>query len=697
MSAAAMLPPLREELTLHDGAADHDGTPTWMLHDPLRNQYFRLSWPAFEVLSRWHLADPQAVAQAVSAETTLRLEPEDVDEVVTFLARGQLLKPVQFTDVGRLLAIHDAQKTSWVTWLLHHYLFFRLPLLRPDRMLESLLPYLAWLGGRGFRLATVLALIAGLFLIGRQWSGFAATMVDHFSMEGLAAFGIALGLAKLIHELGHALTAKAFGCRVPTMGIAFLVMMPVLYTDVNEAWKLTSRRKRLLIGGAGILAELALAVWATLAWGVLPEGNLKGMAFTLAATTWISSLAINLSPFMRFDGYFLAMDALGQPNLHPRSFALARWHLREMLFGLDEPVPEHLPPALRAWMIAFAWAVWIYRLTLFLGIAALVYHVFIKVLGIILFAVEMGWFVARPFLLEFGEWRKRAKAIRASRRSRWPLGFALLALLVLAAPWSGRVSAPAMLKAAEHVTLYTPSPGRLDEIQVKPGDTVAAGTVLARLDNPDLELRLQQVERRIMVLKYEVSAMGFEDSFRNRLQAITQELDAAQAEKVALIRDRDRLTLTAPISGTVTDLSPNTQTGQWISPKEAILSLRKGAVIEAYLAEDDLPRIRVGGKASFIPDGSGAPLAATIATIDHAAVRALADPQLGAPYGGAIPARFDTRSLVPDMALYRIRLTLNGSVAVPIRGTAHMDGERRSILGRAWRSVAAVIIREMGM
>ena len=31
-------------------------------------------------------------------------------------------------------------------------------------------------------------------------------------------------------------------------GVAFLVMMPVLYTDASEAWKLTSRRQRLAIG-----------------------------------------------------------------------------------------------------------------------------------------------------------------------------------------------------------------------------------------------------------------------------------------------------------------------------------------------------------------------------------------------------------------------------------------------------------------
>jgi putative peptide zinc metalloprotease protein len=348
-------------------------------------------------------------------------------------------------------------------------------------------------------------------------------------------------------------------------------------------------------------------------------------------------------------------------------------------------------------MIAFAWAVWIYRLTLFLGIAVLVYHFFVKAVGILLFAVEMGWFVARPILMEVKEWRTRADVIRASRRSLWPFGVGLLALALLVVPWSGRVSAPALLKAAEHVTLYAPVPGMLAGIDVKPGDQVAVGTVLAHLDNPDIDLRLQQIDRRIAVLKYEVSSMGFEDSFRNRVQSITQELGSALTEKAALTRDRNRLTLTASTAGLVADISPMVQPGQWINSKEPLLSVRAGAVIEAYVAEDDLSRIQTGGAARFIPDGSGESMSATIVSIDHAAVRALADPQLAVPYGGAIPARFDAKSLVPDIALYRVRLSLTGAAIAPIRGTVHMDGERRSLLGRAFHSVAAVIIREMGM
>ena len=142
------------------------------------------------------------------------------------------------------------------------------------------------------------------------------------------------------------------------------------------------------------------------------------MAFLLATTTWVSTVLINASPFMRFDGYFLLSDFLQMPNLHARAFALARWDLRERLFALGEPAPEHFPAARRG-LILFAWATWIYRLVLFLGIAALVYHFFIKALGIFLFLVEIVWFIARPLWSEIGAWRQRGAAIGGSRRARW--------------------------------------------------------------------------------------------------------------------------------------------------------------------------------------------------------------------------------------------------------------------------------------
>ena len=97
----------------------------------------------------------------------------------------------------------------------------------------------------------------------------------------------------------------------------------------------------------------------------------------------LATLAINLSPFMRFDGYFLLSDALDVPNLHERSFALARWWLRRVVLGWDSLQPEpEMSPRWRQGLIAFALLTWVYRLFLYLGIAWLVYQIGFKVLAL---------------------------------------------------------------------------------------------------------------------------------------------------------------------------------------------------------------------------------------------------------------------------------------------------------------------------
>ena len=349
-------------------------------------------------------------------------------------------------------------------------------------------------------------------------------------------------------------------------------------------------------------------------------------------------------------------------------------------------------------MIAFAWAVWIYRITLFLGIAALVYHFFIKIVGVILFAVEMVWFVMRPFYVEFKQWRELAGAIKTTRRSRITFGVFCILLLLAIVPWSGRVTASAMLKAKDHVTLYAPAPGIVSDIIAKQSDIVVPGAVLARLDNPDVALRLQQVDLRLNVLKYELATLGFEDSFRSHAQSIAQERESAVAERQALLRDQARQTLTAPIGGTITDVSTSVQPGQWINPKEPILSIESGSQIEAYVAEEDLPRIETGARATFISEGTTSSLTATVTAIDRTAIKSLTDPELATPYGGGIPARFDNKALVPDVAVYRVRLSSveTLSVSSPLRGQIHIDGERRSLMGRLLHTAIAVVIREWG-
>ncbi len=42
LNSQIFLPPLREELKLLPAAANHDGSPAWMVQDPINNSFFVL-------------------------------------------------------------------------------------------------------------------------------------------------------------------------------------------------------------------------------------------------------------------------------------------------------------------------------------------------------------------------------------------------------------------------------------------------------------------------------------------------------------------------------------------------------------------------------------------------------------------------------------------------------------------------------
>ena len=696
-------PRLREELALYAGPRLADGQPSWVLHDPVRNLFFRIDWLSFEFLSHWALADPEAILHAVSAETTLRPQADDLQSVLTFLLENQLLVPEGENASAALAERSRKQRSSWWRWLLHHYLFFRLPLVRPDQWLERMLPRVSVFYSPLFRRLTMLALVLGLGLVYRDWDRFSATLVDTFSFEGLLGYGVTLTVVKSLHELGHAFTAKRYGCRVPAMGVAFLVMWPMAYTDTNEVWKLADRHKRLAVAAAGIGTELSLAAWATLFWGVLPEGGLKASAFMLATTVWVATLAINSSPFMRFDGYFVLSDWLDMPNLHGRAFALARWDLRERLFALGENKPEFFSPGRERALILFAWATWLYRLMLFLGIAVLVYHFFVKALGILLFAVEIGWFVVLPVWSEIKAWQARWPAIRASRRFRRSVAIlgVLFALFVL--PWPARLSASGLLRPAEVFAVYAPAGAQVVEVPVGNRERVEAGRLLVQLASADLQRRWERANARATSLRWQAAVAGVDGEQRQNLQVLQEEWAVAEAEVAGVQSELELYAPRAPFAGRLVDLDPDLRPGNWVGRNEKLASLvRDDAwIVEAFLDEEVVRRIRVGDGALFRADGAdGSLVPLRVTAIDHDATRVLSAPVLAAAFGGEVMTREKNGQHIPERATFRVVLkatemspSLGGG---SWRGRVVIQGDWEAPGARFLRAAFAVLWREAG-
>jgi putative peptide zinc metalloprotease protein len=704
--AAAVLMPLREDLRLHEMAPDKDGAPVWSIQDPVTNRFFRIGWLEFECLLRWSRADqratPQAIAEDIAAHTPLAAEPEQVEDFARFLARNHLLRPTA-QDVERFMA--QAREPGWRhwRWWLHHYLFIRIPLVRPDRWLAAMLPFVRpLLSATGLWLVLAASLL-GIVLVARQWDAFTHGLIDILTPAGIGGFLLAVVISKTFHELGHALVATRYGVRVAHMGVAFVVLWPMLYTDTSESWKLRSARQRLAISAAGVLTEIALAGLATLAWALLDDGPLRQAMLYLATTGWLLSLALNASPFMRFDGYFILSDTLDFPNLHERAGAVARTWLRRTLLGWSLPDPEPLPRATQRALIAFALITWVYRAVVFLGIAVAVYHMFFKALGIILFAVELIWFVLRPVVSEFSIWWAHRAHIRADRR-RWWMGLFLLGLAWLSVPWAFDVSAPGVAYPERRQYVFSPFAARL--VQVHAAGPVQAGTVLAQFDAPDLAARENSAQALANAYGQRLSGLVAEEGGLSQQPTLSERQHEQMAEIQGVREELGRLRVAADFDGVWLDLDPTLQPGTWVNTKNqiGILVDPRVWVADVYVEQAQVERIHVGAKARFRPERQFFSIPARVIDVDATRSTVLPHQMLDARYGGTIatePAQGGGargQASVPTEALYRVRLALDHPPedARETRGRANIEGARKSLLWDGVQRTAALLIRESG-
>ncbi len=719
MSASAVMAPLREELQLHRGPNGANGSPVWVLEDPGRDTYFQIGWLEAEMVSRWHLRHPERIAADISTGTTLHATAEQVVEFGRFLERNSLVRDAGA--VARFMReVRGRTEQTVGKFLLRNYLFFRIPLVNPDAFLLRTLPVVERLFfTRLFVWLTMASATLGGYLVTRQWDAFRSTFLHFFSLEGAALAAVTMAGVKIIHELGHAYTARRYGCPIPGMGVAFMVLVPLLYTDTSSVWRLRCRRHRLHVCAAGMLAELCVAAWATLLWNFLPDGPLRSAVFILATTTWIMTVAVNLSPLMRFDGYFLLSDALAVPNLQTRAFALARWRLRECLFGFGDEKPEIFEPWRERVLVVYAFCTWIYRFFLFTGIALVVYHMFFKLLGIFLFFVEVGVFVMVPVVREIKEWLLRMRG--SALKTRGMVTLCLLGMLcgVALVPWHGEVSAPALLQAGQHVRLVAPVGAQLVAMPVAVGDTVARGASLFLLRSPELEQEISRLRSRLELLQWRISFLFMRRETAADVPVAQQERQAAMRRLALLERQQLQMRVVAPFAGSVVDIAEPLEEGEWVAAGEWLGTVTNDAEMHAiaYVDERDLHRLSAGANARFIPEDPDAPsVELVVEHVAHTASRHLAAaPELASPNGGAIAAMRASSAVagefgleggvwVPEQAVYRMVLrSLPGARNVEtgeqgrvLRGSVVIDAERQSFATRTARYVLAVFLRESG-
>lgn len=708
------LPSLRQDISIMSGGASWTGAPTWVLHDKFRNCFFRIDLLAFEILARWKPITPTKLAANISKELGLEVSKETIVELAEFLFKNTLTEKPADTAENNWSSYYKqavAQQKTILSKVVHSYLFFKIPLTRPQKFIDFCWPHVAPLFTKTAVIIFTLLAILGLYLVSRQWQVFTTTFLDFLSPKGLFIYAISLVFIKIIHEMGHAFMAKKYNTHVSVIGVAFVVLMPILYTDTTDATRLSSKKQRLMIDLAGISAELALASICTLLWVFLPDGPLRSVAFTTATLSWVLSLAVNLNPFMRFDGYYILSDIMGLENLQERGFALAKWRMREALFGLNRKAPEVLPKKWQTLIILHAWGTWIYRFFLFLGIALLVYTFFIKLVGILLFIIEIAWFIVLPIMREVKIWWQSKSEVPFSKHNLLKFSVVLALLFLFLFPWSTRIEIPSVLHYSSAASIYAPKSGKITSHKFIAGRNVLKGDVLAILNSPDLENKILLNQKKIKLLQARMARSSADATERSLLLILEQELLAAVKQHEGLLNQKNALIVRAPISGTLENVNTDIEEGIWLNSSKRLAIIKPNEVpnIMGLVAEENLSLIKNSNIGKFVPDNLEYKTQfLKVVKVANIASASLEQKYLADIFGGKIsvlPMSIKQQAntgIKLRNAWFPVEMILEVSEKETqkldhvISGVAIINGEHKSIAASFFNRVASVLIREFG-
>ncbi|WP_281886809.1 hypothetical protein [Paenibacillus sp. YYML68] len=212
--------------------------------------------------------------------------------------------------------------------------------------------------------ALAMILIALLSVLYHLTNYRAADYMDPLSTMTGMSFAVILALLSIVfHEFGHITAAFRFGIVPRDIGVGLYLLMPSLFVDLREAWRLP-RKQRVIIDLAGVYFQLILFILFEIMYWISNEN-----VFLLANQFILVSVCVNLNPILRYDGFWAVTDALGIVNFHSKAFEVIKSHwfyfiLRKRSYRdrLDRPFRD-MQVNRRKVLIKFSFVYWITVIT----------------------------------------------------------------------------------------------------------------------------------------------------------------------------------------------------------------------------------------------------------------------------------------------------------------------------------------------
>jgi putative peptide zinc metalloprotease protein len=626
---------------------------------------------------------------------------DQIISVVSQLYAAELVDSDRPVDHGELAARAATHSRRMVAQRFQNPMFLRLPLADPDRFLEATVhlvrPFCGLLGACLW-LTGVIWFVAEAAL---HWGALSSDVGDRLlATDNLVTLLLVFPVLKILHELGHAYAVKLAGHEVHEIGIMILTFMPAPYVDASAAAVVPNKWRRAMIGAAGMVVELAVAVGAMAVWLSAQPGLVRSIAYDTMLIASVSTLVFNGNPLLRFDAYYIMSDLLELPNLAGRAQRYYAYLAQRYLFGLMAAPNPAATRGERAWFLLYAPASLVYRLIVVTGIILFIgpRYFFIGVAMVV-------WLVAATFLwpafkiLRFvlvapplAEARLRAMAATATVAALCWVGVGLVPI-----PY-GTV-ARGVVWIPEEVRIVAETAGRCVRFAAEPGTRVEPGDVLVELDDPYIASRRRNQEGRLAELEARLTAAEPTSPFDT--QVIRRQVDFARDELAEFARRARALTVRSEQAGifvvpNYADLvESHVKQGQVLG----YVMTDRAPVIRATIPEAEIEPVRTGTHAVSVRlDGAPTTPIETGRIVREfpEATRRLPHPALASANGGPFTvdpsAKEQNVSLLPFFEI---------DIAVPAdlvrdhwgeRAWVRFDHGAEPLLGRLWRATRQVFL-----
>ncbi len=492
--------------------------------------------------SRYFLLKPaeyQVFRQINGAQSVIGISGGGRDSTGPRVSRPALIKFLSRLETLGLLAAGGADAAEDSTKQ-ERGLYFRVRLFNPDRFLGWLDRNFGWALTRPFIVASFVMMAAaliGLLIRAGEVAGYTAYAYEEY---GLAVILLVALTITASHEFAHGLACKHFGGDVKEVGVLMIYyVLPALYCNVSDIYRIGRKRERLWVIGAGIYWQLALSAVAALVWlATTPFTPLADLMFLVFIGGTLNVL-FNCNPLIKLDGYYAFSQMVGVPNLQARSSEYVRSVVGRLLGERERRTVEFRRPGLLIgyWLCSIIYSViFIWLILGWMGnwlIDGLGLFGVLLTLVLAVLLTEKWWkplfkgattMSAQKAALET---KPEQSAETAAPRKRWftnrrrviKWGLAVLIVAALVAPWEASTGSDCSLTLppGHEEVARANTDAVLREIFVRPGDAVAEGAKLAHLTNPEIEDRLTQLNSEIEQLHARSSRIEEELRVRSEL------------------------------------------------------------------------------------------------------------------------------------------------------------------------------------